>query len=164
MLRWQKDAQIGVIRAATDVKPRSASGWLDCSCLAVRASLRCCAAYACMTHLRMEALWLTFSAALTRCAARLSSFLPIMSDGFRAAADDVVPDGAKSFVKALQRSLRAGGARKDGKGGRGELASLYDEQFHKLTERYFKASSWPAAEQMAPFVEDGQQRTQRHRV
>jgi hypothetical protein len=71
------------------------------------------------------------------------------------ADSDVVPDGAKSFVKALQRSLRSGGSRKDGKGGRGELANLYEEQFHKLTERYFKASSWPAAEQMEKFIEEG---------
>ncbi len=87
----------------------------------------------------------------------------IVSFLVRAADNDVVPDGAKSFVKALQRSLRAGGARKDGKGGRGELANLYDEQFHKLTERYFKASSWPPAEQMATFIEDGQSHKKKHK-
>ena len=74
------------------------------------------------------------------------------------ADNDVVPDGAKSFVKALQRSIRAGGAKGEAAGGksRGDLATLYDSEFPKLTERYFKASSWPAADAIGQFIEDGQ--------
>ena len=30
------------------------------------------------------------------------------------------------------------------------------EQFNKLTERYFKASSWPAADSIGQFIEDGE--------
>jgi len=76
------------------------------------------------------------------------------------ADNDVVPDGAKSFVKALQRSIRAGGAKGEAAGGksRGDLATLYDSEFPKLTERYFKASSWPAADAIGQFIEDGQKK------
>jgi hypothetical protein len=77
----------------------------------------------------------------------------------------VIPDGAKSFIKALQRSIRAGGSKNDsanvGPNGkpRNELGHLYEDQFAKLTERYFKTTAWPAADAMGQFIEDGQCRT-----
>jgi hypothetical protein len=87
---------------------------------------------------------------------------------FRPAPDaDVVPDGAKAFVKQLQRALRSAGtsaaaaARKE-KGGRGELVNLYESEFPKLTERYFKASSWPTAEQMGEIIDDGADNNNKH--
>ena len=106
----------------------------------------------CMLVRQLRRLWLTavrnrlVSLAFHFCLSSLS------------ADNDVVPDGAKSFVKALQRSIRAGGAKGEAAGGksRGDLATLYDSEFPKLTERYFKASSWPAADAIGQFIEDGQ--------
>lgn len=78
----------------------------------------------------------------------------------------MVPEGCKSFIKALQRSLRAGGSKVSSVGPTGkpknELQTLYEEQFGKLTERYFKSSAWPAADAMGQFIEDGQSTAKKH--
>ena len=75
----------------------------------------------------------------------------------------MIPDAAKNFIKSLQRSIRSGGSKIDpekeqpvnGK-HKSELANLVEEQFGKLTERYFKNTAWPAADVMGQFIEDGQ--------
>jgi len=77
--------------------------------------------------------------------------------GFREADEALIPDGAKSFLKALHRSIRAGGSKlPPGETAhpksRSELSTLYEE-FPKLTERYFKATSWPSADAMGQWIE-----------
>lgn len=79
--------------------------------------------------------------------------------GFRAPDAEMIPDGAKSFVKSLHRLLQNGGSKNDvtvGANGkpRHELQALLEEQFHKLTDRYFKTTAWPSAENMAQFVDE----------
>lgn len=79
--------------------------------------------------------------------------------GFRAPDSDVIPDGAKSFVKSLHRLVKNGGSKNDlvvGSSGkpRHELQHLYEEVFNKHTERYFKTTAWPSAENMAQFIEE----------
>ena len=86
------------------------------------------------------------------------------SEGFGRAADNDVPDGAKSFIKAIQRSIKLGGSKVDASGkARSDIDNLYNDQFNKLTERYFKASTWPLAEDVTKFIEDGQTQTTRAR-
>ena len=35
-----------------------------------------------------------------------------------------------------------------------EVANLYENSWPKLSEEYFKSSSWPDADEIAPFVQD----------
>jgi len=59
---------------------------------------------------------------------------------------DLVPDAIKTFVQFFSKQLRT----KD----LYEIADLYDTEWNKLTDKYFKASPWPSADSIAPFVEN----------
>ena len=42
-----------------------------------------------------------------------------------------------------------------------EILNIYENEFSKLSERYFVEFPWPDAERIAPFVENGTQHTPR---
>lgn len=60
---------------------------------------------------------------------------------------DIVPDSIRSFVRALHRYVRNKNVY--------DLHNCYENEFNKLTERYYKASSWPSADAIQDFVDNG---------
>ena len=57
-----------------------------------------------------------------------------------------VPDLVKQFVVYFYRHIRERNI--------GEIYSMFDSSFNKLSERYFKNSPWPPAEAIAEFVDN----------
>lgn len=60
--------------------------------------------------------------------------------------DMVVPDMVQTFVAYFYRHIREKNVF--------EILSMYETSFHKLTERYFKASPWPPVQAIAPLVDN----------
>lgn len=58
---------------------------------------------------------------------------------------DLVPDMVKTFVAYFYRHIREKNVY--------EILSMYETSFHKLSERYFKASPWPTEKAIAPIVD-----------
>ncbi|QDZ24824.1 subunit L of translation initiation factor 3 [Chloropicon primus] len=57
-----------------------------------------------------------------------------------------VPDLVKQFVVYFYRHIRERNIY--------EIYSMFDSSFHKLSERYFKTTPWPAAEAIAEYVDN----------
>merc|ERR1719312_529041 len=57
-----------------------------------------------------------------------------------------VPDQVKKFLQYFQDMIKEGNVY--------EVNNLYENSFPKLTEQFFKASPWPEAEDVAPYVND----------
>ena len=57
----------------------------------------------------------------------------------------MVPDMVKQFVSYFYRHIRERNTN--------EIWSMYDVSFNKLSERYFKNSSWPPVEAVAALVD-----------
>jgi translation initiation factor 3 subunit L len=57
----------------------------------------------------------------------------------------IVPDMVKTFVAYFYRHIREKNVY--------EILTMYETSFHKLSERYFKASPWPSEKAVAPLVE-----------
>ena len=57
----------------------------------------------------------------------------------------MVPDMVKQFVSYFYRHIRERNTN--------EILSMYEISFNKLSERYFKASPWPAVEAIAGIVD-----------
>jgi translation initiation factor 3 subunit L len=60
-----------------------------------------------------------------------------------------MPDVIRSFVVYFQKNLRDRNVY--------EVHSIYENSFNKLTDRYYKNSSWPPAEVISPLVDGDQQ-------
>lgn len=60
--------------------------------------------------------------------------------------DAVVPDMVKTFVVYFYRHIREKNVY--------EILSMYETSFQKLTERFYKASSWPSVTAIAPLVDN----------
>jgi len=60
--------------------------------------------------------------------------------------DDVVPDMVKTFVVYFYRHIREKNVY--------EILSMYETSFQKLTDRFYKASSWPTVNAIAPLVDN----------
>mmetsp|Transcript_32450 Transcript_32450/g.39280 ORF Transcript_32450/g.39280 Transcript_32450/m.39280 type:complete len:525 (-) Transcript_32450:495-2069(-) len=60
--------------------------------------------------------------------------------------DTVVPDMVKTFVAYFYRHIREKNVF--------EILSMYETSFAKLSERFFKASSWPSVQLIAPLVDN----------
>jgi len=58
----------------------------------------------------------------------------------------IVPDQIQKFVLYFHKHFRDQNVY--------ELHAIYENHFHQLTERYFKASSWPPAESIAKYVDN----------
>ena len=60
-----------------------------------------------------------------------------------------MPDVIRSFIVFFQKQMRDGQVN--------EVHAIYENSFHKLTDRYYKSSPWPPAEAISPLVDgDGQ--------
>jgi len=59
---------------------------------------------------------------------------------------DFVPDAIKRFLSYFRDMINEGNTF--------EVANLYENSWPKLSEEYFKSSSWPDADEIAPFVQD----------
>jgi len=60
--------------------------------------------------------------------------------------DYAVPEQVKKFLQYFQDMIKEGNVY--------EVNNLYETSFPKLTDQYFKASPWPEAEDVAPYVND----------
>ena len=74
----------------------------------------------------------------------------VVDDGAGSDDDDVsgyvqLPEVVKTFLVYFRAQFEA----------KQDLQNIYEVHFGQLTERYFKASSWPPAETVAPFVDNG---------
>jgi len=59
---------------------------------------------------------------------------------------DFVPDAIKNFLRYFRDMINEGNTF--------EVANLYENSWPKLSEDFFKSSSWPEADEIAPFVQD----------
>jgi len=60
--------------------------------------------------------------------------------------DYSVPDQVRGFVKSLTKLLRSRRI--------SDLAQLYDQEWHKTTDRLFKSTAWPTVDQIAGLVDN----------
>merc|ERR1711962_1506524 len=60
--------------------------------------------------------------------------------------DYAVPEQVKKFLQYFQDMIKEGNVY--------EVNNLYETSFPKLTDQYFKASPWPEAEDVAPYVDN----------
>ena len=59
---------------------------------------------------------------------------------------EFVPDAIKRFLSYFRDMINEGNTF--------EVANLYENSWPKLSEEYFKTSSWPEASEIASFVQD----------
>jgi len=59
---------------------------------------------------------------------------------------EFIPDAIKRFLSYFRDMINEGNTF--------EVANLYENSWPKLSEEYFKSSSWPEAHEIAPFVQD----------
>mmetsp|Transcript_1553 Transcript_1553/g.6831 ORF Transcript_1553/g.6831 Transcript_1553/m.6831 type:complete len:536 (+) Transcript_1553:206-1813(+) len=69
-----------------------------------------------------------------------------MGDAAAARANEPVPDMVRQFVVYFYRHIREKNVY--------EVLSMYEKSFSAISERYFKASSWPSAEAIARYADN----------
>lgn len=69
-----------------------------------------------------------------------------MANDAAARANEPVPDMVKQFVVYFYRHIREKNVY--------EILSMYEKSFSAISERYFKASSWPSAEAIARYADN----------
>lgn len=61
-------------------------------------------------------------------------------------SSEFIPDAIKRFLTYFRDMINEGNTF--------EVANLYENSWPKLSDDYFKTSSWPEAHEIAPFVQD----------
>lgn len=62
----------------------------------------------------------------------------------------VIPDAVKSFLSSFAQALRDPAST-----GFSGITHLYDQQWSKLTDKYYKQSEWPTSSAIAEIVQNG---------